>query len=83
MQFAVVAIFANLLPACSLICFLINIVKLKALKHEFHYKQRFFPDLAFGIGAFLGILEFISFLAVIVNVMIAYLASLSYKRLAT
>lgn len=83
MQFAMVALFANVLPVASLLCVLVNFLKLQAIKQEFRYKRRSVPELSFGIGQFLGILDFVSYLAVLINVLISYLASLRFHEIFT
>ena len=72
MQFSLISLFANVLPMASLLLLGVNFVRLSAIKNEFHYKKRSMPDLAFGIGPFMGIFEFISFFAILINIMIGY-----------
>lgn len=50
MQYSMVALFSNVLPIASLLCLLVNLLKLQAIKLEFRYKRRNVPELSFGIG---------------------------------
>ena len=82
MQFGLIALFSNVLPVISLFCFLANIIKLKAIQLEFRYKKRGDPELSFGIGQFLGIFEFISHAAILINVSIGAFTSTRYAAMA-
>jgi len=50
MQYAMVALFSNVLPVASFFCLLVNLLKLQAIKLEFRYTRRIIPELSFGIG---------------------------------
>ena len=82
MQFGLIALFSNVLPVISLFCFLANIIKLKAIQLEFRYKKRGDPELSFGIGQFMGIFEFISHAAILINVSIGAFTSTRYAAMA-
>lgn len=56
-------------------------MKLYAINIEFKYKRRQEPELSFGIEGFMFIFQLLSFLAVIMNIMIAYYTSTIYEEI--
>ena len=65
----------------AVICLVANFFLLKSMMNEFEYKRRIMPEISIGIGQFMFIFEFISFIAIVVNCAIAYFTSERYKEL--
>ena len=80
MQFGLIALFSNVFPQGALLCLFANTWKLWAINTEFKFTRRSEPELAFGIEGFMYILDVLSFLAVIVNIMISYRTSTIYEK---
>ena len=49
--------------------------------NEFKYIRREEPELAFGIGKFIGIFEFMTQMSILMNIAIGYFTSKRYQEL--
>lgn len=75
MQFGYISLFSVAFPPAALFCFVCNMITMKSIMSEFKYKQRSLPEISIGIGQFLGMIEQISFMTIIINCAISLFTS--------
>jgi len=50
MQFGYIALFGTTFPIAAFVCLCCNYLLIKAMKNNFEYSKRIFPEISLGIG---------------------------------
>jgi hypothetical protein len=81
MQFGYIALFGTTFPIAAFVCLCCNFLLIKAVKNNFEYSKRIFPEISLGIGQFMTMLDILSFASVIINCGLIFFSSNTYRKL--
>lgn len=80
-QFGYIVLFSGIFPLASLMSYLSNGIQIRSQMSNLTYQRRFKADVSNGIGNWMGCLENLSQLSIIVNCMMIYFTSTTYKEM--
>ena len=81
MQFGYITLFGTTFPIAAFVCLVCNFFLIKAVKNNFEYSKRIFPEISLGIGQFMTMLDILSFCSVIINCGLIFFSSNTYRKL--
>lgn len=81
MQFGYIALFGTAFPIAAFVCLCCNFLLIKAVKNNFEYSKRIFPEISLGIGQFMTMLDILSFCSVIINCGLVFFSSNTYRKM--
>lgn len=82
MQFGYISLFGTVFPAAAAVCLFFNYFLVKAVKNNFEYSKRIFPEVSLGIGQFMIMIDILSYCSVIVNCGLIFFSSNTYRKMS-